>query len=180
MDFILEFLIPVIFALIYFVSSIFSKFKDEDVDEEQQPTTSREQKSKSTSPPALPSAHVRPQPQRQNQEGLHPNALASSPTSRQDAHNDYEATMRAQLEQIEATRREAELVKQQAKSKQKSRPRQTSKAHLSLSSTALAKSAASIRETLANPQAARQAFIYAEVFGPPSSLRKNSSVPGLE
>lgn len=87
----------------------------------------------------------------------------------------YDSKMQAQLKRIEATKRQAEKLQKQAKagrekSKGAEKPKRRSGGYF----------AGTVRESLQDPQAARVAFIYGEVLGPPISLRKgNSSVPGL-
>ncbi|MFU8847412.1 MAG: hypothetical protein ACNA77_01675 [Opitutales bacterium] len=87
----------------------------------------------------------------------------------------YDSKMQAQLKRIEATKRQAEKLQKQAragreKSKAIEKPKRRSGGYLT----------GTVRESLQDPHAARVAFIYGEVLGPPISLRKgNSSVPGL-
>lgn len=91
--------------------------------------------------------------------------------------NAYESQIQARLQQIEATKRRAAQLKEQAGGLSQGNlgasPRRTDtyKDRIRLSGP--------IRSTLKDPAAARAAFIYAEVLGPPISERKKSSIPGL-
>lgn len=88
--------------------------------------------------------------------------------------NAYESQMQERLQQIEATKRRAEQLKQQvgqAGAPASRRPQS------STSSPRLFRS--SVRSSLSDPAAARAAFIYAEVLGQPISQRKTPTVPGL-
>ncbi len=92
-----------------------------------------------------------------------------------ESDNAYDSGIEAQLERIQATRRQAERLQQQAAKGRKAAtsavaPPTRSGGYLS----------GSVRESLQDPQAARVAFIYGEVLGPPIALRKGpGSVPGL-
>lgn len=97
------------------------------------------------------------------------------------ASDTYGSQMEARLRQIEATKRQAEKLQKQAKvrtreiSDQIGRPKATRTVPVS----SRPRFAGSVRSTLRDPAAARTAFIYGEVLGPPVSQRKASTVPGL-
>ena len=86
--------------------------------------------------------------------------------------------MQARLQQIEATKRQAEKLKQQAGmvgtekvgTAAPSRPQTTRQRSIFRGP---------VRASLTDPAAARAAFVYAEVLGQPVSQRKSPSVPGL-
>lgn len=89
--------------------------------------------------------------------------------------NAYENEMQAQLKRIEATKRQAEQLKQRAAA-----ARGQSEATVSKSrSTSGRYVSGPVRESLQDAGAARAAFVYAEVLGQPVALRKDSAVPGL-
>ncbi|MGB1127305.1 MAG: hypothetical protein ACPG3X_02905 [Opitutales bacterium] len=89
--------------------------------------------------------------------------------------NAYENEMQAQLKRIEATKRQAEQLKQRAAA-----ARGQSEATVSKSrSTSGRCFSGPVRESLQDAGAARAAFVYAEVLGQPVALRKDSAVPGL-
>lgn len=92
-----------------------------------------------------------------------------------ESHNAYDSGMQAQLKRIEATKRQAEKLKKQA-----ARRRKPSKNEEKGKRRTGGYFSGTVRESLQDPQAARVAFIYGEVLGPPIGLRKgSSSVPGL-
>jgi len=87
--------------------------------------------------------------------------------------NIYDAQIEDRLKKIELTKRQAAKLTQQASktgrsSTPEARPRSRNR---------LARGP--IRSTLKDPAAARTAFIYGEVLGPPISQRKTPTVPGL-
>ena len=87
----------------------------------------------------------------------------------------YDNEMERQLEKIEATKREAARLKSEATQEDV----QSTVEIGSSSKRRRESSFGSVRSSLRDPSAARSAFIYGEVLGPPVSLRKNSGVPGL-
>lgn len=88
----------------------------------------------------------------------------------------YDSRMQAQLKRIEATKRQAEKLQEEAAAQ----PDRDEKARQKPNSRSGGHFTGTVRESLRDPQAARVAFIYGEVLGPPISLRKgNCSVPGL-
>jgi len=122
-------------------------------------------------PPTLPKeAMVESKQETQSDRG----EFSWAASSQEDA---YETVMQRRLQEIEATKQQAEGLKRQAAQAQK-------RSQLSQRKRTPARSGAraltgSVRQTLRNPSAARAAFIYGEVLGQPVSLRKSSSVPGL-
>jgi len=81
--------------------------------------------------------------------------------------NVYEEQMQARLEQIEATKRRAEVLRRQA-----GRPTTAAKTPNGQSrSTRGSLPAGSVRSVLRDPAAARTAFVYGEVLGKPVGLR---------
>lgn len=219
MDNLLEYLVPVIFAAIYFFGNMLSKKSDgedtprseEDADAiERQRRIQEEIRRKIMErrregegqggqmegrAPARPQSSA-PQPesttaddllrerraavehrrqQRKQEAQSHRNRHTSE--EQREWHpetNTYEAQMQERLQQIEATKQKAEKLKQQARA---SRERTPANAPLTTPRTSLARG--SVRSTLRNPAAARAAFIYGEVIGPPVSQRKTQTVPGL-
>ncbi|MEO0508348.1 MAG: hypothetical protein AAF065_00630 [Verrucomicrobiota bacterium] len=93
----------------------------------------------------------------------------------EQSDNAYETAMQEQLKRIEATKRQAEQLKRQANASHKrseaSKTTRSSKTGRYFSGP--------VRESLQDPAAARAAFIYAEVLGQPISMRKGTTVPGL-
>lgn len=210
MDNILEILVPLIFAAIYFFGNMFSGKKEDEsapaprrgneaqeadaierqrrIQEEirRKIMERRREASGSTSPlePAEGRAQER-ELQKQGSAGASRSASAEdssaeSSLGRRDSFswgssdNAYESEMQERLQQIEATQRQAEKLKQlagQTVASASSRP-QSSSRRSSLSKDP-------VRKSLRDPAAARAAFIYAEVLGQPITQRKQSSVPGL-
>ena len=174
MDNILEILIPLIFAGIYFFGNMFSGKSDGD------------------SAPSIPSGRQEEDPdvierQRKIQEEIRrkiaqrrggessrvpldvPN---SSPTPRQSQPKtiSFESQMQERLKRIEATERRAEKLKQQVRITQ---------TNSTLAQNLSRISRGSARATLRDPSAARTAFIYGEILGQPISQRRNETIPGL-
>ncbi len=84
-----------------------------------------------------------------------------------ESDNAYEAQMQVRLQQIEATKRRAEVLKRQA-----SRPVKASKNQgKQKRSTRGGLLSGSVRSVLRDPEAARTAFVYGEVLGKPVGLR---------
>lgn len=131
----------------------------------------REQQKRTASaePSPAESSWERRAPARQSAE-----SEPDSPFSWDSSDNAYESQMQERLQQIEATKRRAEKLKQQAAGM----PQKSSivSPHTTHSSQF---ARGPVRKSLRDPAAARAAFIYAEVLGQPISQRKQSSVPGL-
>ncbi len=87
----------------------------------------------------------------------------------------YDNHLQAQLQQIEATKRQAERLKKQVAGVQQKHPAVKSGG----TGRSSRKFGGSVRSQLRDPAAARAAFVYGEVIGQPVSMRKQSSVPGL-
>ena len=174
MDNILEILIPLIFAAIYFFGNMFSGKSDGD------------------SAPSIPGGRQEEEPdiierQRKIQEEIRRkiaqrrgggdsrsplDAPSSSSTPRQSQPEtvSFESQMQERLERIEATKRRAEKLKEQI--------------HNTQTNSALEQNLprivrGSARASLRNPSAARIAFIYGEILGQPISQRKTQTIPGL-
>jgi hypothetical protein len=174
MDNILEILIPLIFAGIYFFGNMFSGKSDGD------------------SAPSNPSGRQEEDPdvierQRKIQEEIRRriaerrgggdsrsslDAPSSSPAASQTQPPTatYESQMQERLQRIEATERKAEKLKQQVR--------------ITRSNTTFAQNPSRIfrgsaRATLRDPSAARAAFIYGEILGQPISQRRNETIPGF-
>ena len=174
MDNILEILIPLIFAGIYFFGNMFSGKSDGD------------------SAPSNPSGRQEEDPdvierQRKIQEEIRRriaerrgggdsrsslDAPSSSPAASQTQPPPatYESQMQERLQRIEATERRAEKLKQQVR--------------ITRSNTTFAQNPSRIfrgsaRATLRDPSAARAAFIYGEILGQPISQRRNETIPGF-
>ncbi len=102
---------------------------------------------------------------------------SSHPAPVDDAYGNQ---IQAKLEQIEATKIQAErLRKQAAQSASSLRPAQSTPGSQADMSGRRRPALGSVRATLRNPATARAAFIYGEVLGPAISQRKKQTVPGL-
>ena len=170
MDNILEIIGPVIIGVIYLLGSLFSKKSEAD----------------ETTPEPLPDhdfeaeeqeyqRHVQSLNAKQHQQAASEGSRNSSWDQPADSHDQK---IKVQLKKIEATKREASRLKsQQSESAQK---RTQAKGEYNNPQTTRVKSSfGSVRSSLKDPKAARSAFIYGEVLGPPVSLRKDKGVPGL-
>ena len=174
MDNILEILIPLIFAGIYFFGNMFSGKSDGD------------------SAPSIPGGRQEEDPnvierQRKIQEEIRrkiakrrgggnsrsPLDAPSSdpaPSQSQPPLATYESQMQERLRRIEATKKRAEKLKEQV--------------HITKNSSTLEQNLprsvrGSARATLRDSSAARTAFIYGEILGQPISQRRSETIPGL-
>ena len=176
MDNILEILIPLIFAAIYFFGNMFSGKSDGDSapssgsgrQEEDPDVIERQRKIQEMREIRRKIA------QRRSSEGSR--APLGSPSSSQASRQSqpetvsYESQMQERLRRIEATEKRAKKLKQQA--------------GITRSNTTFAQNPSrvargSARSTLRDPSAARTAFIYGEILGQPVSQRKTQTIPGL-
>ena len=208
MDNLLEYIVPVIFAAIYFFGNMLSKNGDEDEaapgaprrSSESDPEAAERQRriqdeirrkilerrqteqggagsfEQSPAPNMRPADSVEAaqreaaeQRRRSQPEPYRPQFEPERPQA-----NPYQDEMQARLQQIEATKRQAETLKKQA---QASREKLSPQPERPSGSTYRARGP--IRSRLKDPAAARAAFIYGEVLGPPVSQKKSQSVPGL-
>ncbi len=174
MDSILEILIPLIFAAIYFFGNMFSGKSDGD------------------SAPSIPGGRQEEDPdvierQRKIQEEIRrkiaerrggedspspQDAPISSPapSQTQPPSANYESQMQERLQRIEATERRAEKLKQQVRITQTNSTFAQNPSRISRGCA---------RAALRNPYAARIAFIYGEILGQPISQRTNGTIPGF-
>ena len=174
MDNILEILIPLIFAGIYFFGNMFSGKSDGD------------------SAPSIPGGRQDEEPdvierQRKIQEEIRRKiaerrggedsrspldapSTSPAPSQTQPPPATYESQMQERLQQIEATKRRAEKLKEQIHITQNSS---------TLEQNLLRSVRGSARSTLRDSSAARTAFIYGEILGQPVSQRRNETTPGL-
>ena len=174
MDNILEILIPLIFAAIYFFGNMFSGKSDGD------------------SAPSIPGGRQEEEPdiierQRKIQEEIRRKiaqrrgsedsrspldapSTSPAPSQTQPPPATYESQMQERLKRIEATERKAEKLKQQV---------HITQTNSTFAHNPLRISRGSARATLRDPFAARAAFIYGEILGQPISQRRNETIPGL-
>ena len=174
MDNILEILIPLIFAAIYFFGNILSGKSDGDSapssgsgrQEEDPDVIERQRK--------IQEEIRRKIAQRRSSESSRAplGSPSSSPAPRQSQPEtiSYESQMQERLQRIEATEKRAKKLKQQARINRSN----TTFAH---NPSRVARGSA--RSTLRDPSAARTAFIYGEILGQPVSQRKTQTIPGL-
>ena len=174
MDNILEILIPLIFAGIYFFGNVFSGKPDEDRapsipggrQEEDPDVIERQRK--------IEEEIRRKIAERRGEEGSRDplDAPSSNPAPIQTHSplSTYESQMQKRLQRIEATRRRAEKLKEQIHINQSNNTLEQNLPHAVRGSA---------RTSLRNPSAARTAFIYGEILGQPISQRKTQSIPGL-
>ena len=174
MDNILEILIPLIFAAIYFFGNMFSGKSDGDSapssgsgrQEEDPDVIERQRK--------IQEEIRRKIAQRRSSEDSRAplGSPSSSPVPRQSQPEtaSYESQMQERLQRIEATEKRAKKLKQQSRI---NRSNTTFVDNL----PRIAKRSA--RSTLRDPSAARAAFIYGEILGQPISQRKTQTIPGL-
>ena len=214
MDNILEIIVPLVFAAIYFFGNMLSGKKEEEeqpppmvprdaasdenrddaerqrrVQEEIRRKIMERRRAQSDDAPAPQLSRERTRPREE------PAKAAPEPAYRQVAQqqnqpdgifswdssdNAYDKDMQARLRQIEETKRRGERLKRQADtahmkneigSNGQKRNKRRSGGYFS----------GPVRESLADPAAARVAFIYGEVLGRPVGLRDTSAsnVPGL-
>jgi hypothetical protein len=174
MDNILEILIPLIFAAIYFFGNMFSGKSDGDSapsipggrQEEDPDVIERQRK--------IQEEIRRKIAERRGEEGsLVPLDAPSSnpaPSQTQPSPATYESQMQERLQRIEATERRAEKLKQQVRITQTNSTFAQNPSRISRGSA---------RAALRDPSAARAAFIYGEILGQPTSQKRTQSIPGL-
>jgi hypothetical protein len=174
MDNILEILIPLIFAAIYFFGNMFSGKSDGDSapsipggrQEEDPDVIERQRK--------IQEEIRRKIAERRGEEGSRAplNAPGASPAARQSQPPPatYESQMQERLQRIEATERRAEKLKQQVRITQTNSTFAQNPSRISRGSA---------RAALRDPSAARAAFIYGEILGQPTSQKRTQSIPGL-
>ena len=174
MDNILEILIPLIFAAIYFFGNMFSGKSDGDSapssgsgrQEEDPDVIERQRK--------IQEEIRRKIAQRRSSEGSRApiDTASSSQASRQSQPEtiSYESQMQERLRRIEATEKRAKKLKQQAR---------INRSNTTFAQNPSRRARGSARSTLRDPSAARTAFIYGEILGQPVSQRKTQTIPGL-
>ena len=176
MDNILEILIPLIFAAIYFFGNMFSGKSDGDSapssgsgrQEEDPDVIERQRKIQEMREIRRKIA------QRRSSEGSRaPIDTASSsqaPRQSQPETASFESQIQERLRQIEATEKRAKNLKQQAG---------ITRSNTTFAQNPSRRARGSARATLRDPSAARTAFIYGEILGQPVSQRKTQTIPGL-
>jgi hypothetical protein len=176
MDNILEILIPLIFAAIYFFGNMFSGKSDGDSApssgsgrQEKDPNVVERQRK------IQEMREIRRKiAQRRSSEGSRAptDTASSSPAPRQSQPEviSFESQMQERLQQIEATERRAKKLKQQAR---------ITRSNTTFVQNPSRRARGSARSTLRDPSAARAAFIYGEILGQPVSQRKAQTIPGL-
>ena len=176
MDNILEILIPLIFAAIYFFGNMFSGKSDGD----SAPSSGSGSGRQEENPDAIERQRKiqeeirRKIAQRRSSEGSRaPQDVPSynlAPRQTQPEAASYESQIQERLRRIEATEKRAEKLKQQSR--------------ITLSNSTFAHdppriARGSARSTLCDPSAARTAFIYGEILGQPISQKRSQTIPGL-
>ena len=174
MDNILEILIPLIFAGIYFFGNMFSGKSDGDsapsipggLQEEDSDVIERQRK--------IQEEIRRKIAQRRGSEDsrspLNAPSYSPAPSQIQPEIVSFESQMQERLLQIEATKKRAEKLKQKVGITQ-------TNSILAYNPSRVARG--SMRSTLRDSSAARTAFIYGEILGQPISQRRNETIPGL-
>jgi hypothetical protein len=174
MDNLLEILIPLIFAGIYFFGNMFPGKSDEDSvpgtgsgrREEDPEAIERQRK--------IQEEIRRKIAQRRGGEDIRSplDAPSSSPAPSQTQCEtaSFESQMQERLQRIEATERRAEKLKQQVRVVDSSKPLAHNPPRITRGSA---------RSTLRDPSAARTAFIHGEILGQPISQRRTQTIPGL-
>jgi len=207
MDNLLEIIIPVIIAAIYFFGNLFSKGGDSDDatpswrPAEQDPDVAArereirenlrrkimERRQQSQGSDAAPAAQPVNESDREADAPARPQSPPPVPQpaaseqggfSWDASDNAYETNMQAQLARIEATKRQAARLQSQAAASTSQVKQEWG--HSEPRKRSKARLTGSVRSSLKTPSAARSAFIYGEVLGRPVSLQKSSTVPGLD
>jgi hypothetical protein len=207
MDNLFEILVPLIFAAIYFFGNMFSGKSDEDASPDSQDrrrgaedpeAVERQRRIQDEIRRKIAERRAegeggRSRPQQTAESPRQPDPQPASrtpdPASRRPAQEGafswdesddiYANSMQKRLKQIEATKRQAEKLQKQASASS----RKVSAFDTAESSRRSRRSgtrlSGPVRQVLTDPAAARTAFIYGEVLGPPISQRKSNPVPGL-
>ena len=179
MDNILEYIIPVIFAVIYLFGNKISKKAEEVFDQTPEDTGVEDRQRRIQEEIRRKIRQRRDGSSQPSSSGSFPeeNASVSEPKPEPELFTStgdtFASQLQARLERVEATKKQAqELQKLSAKNI-------TSSSRSDTRSRTSGLFSGSVRSTLRDPVAARAAFIYAEVLGTPVSQKKASSVPGL-
>lgn len=190
MDDILDNLGPIAIGVVYFLGWLFNKINKAD---ETAPETQQEYDIEAEEEEYQRHVHAPNgiQPRRETGRQNTPPNLAPIPNlskqqlqaeserarefSWDQADDSYDNEMEVRLKKIEATKREALRLQSQSTQKRSQTKGETDRPQ----TTRKKSSFRSIRSSLKDPKAARSAFIYGEVLGPPVSLRKGTGVPGL-
>ena len=174
MDNILEILIPLIFAGIYFFGNMFSGKSDGDGApsipsgrQEEDPDVIERQRKIQEEIRRKIAQRRSSEDSRSPQDAPSPNP---APRQTQSPPATYESQIQERLHQIEATERRAEKLKKKVRITQNN----NTFAHIP---SRVARGSA--RSTLRDPSAARTAFIYGEIMGQPISQRMTQTIPGL-
>ena len=176
MDNILEILIPLIFAAIYFFGNMFSGKSDGDSapssgsgrQEEDPDVIERQRKIQE-----MREIRSKIAQRRGAEDSRAPlDVPSSSPAPRQSQPEtvSYESQMQERLRRIEATEKRAKKLKQQAG---------IIRSNTTFANNPPRRARGNARSTLRDPSAARTAFIYGEILGQPISQRKTHTIPGL-
>ena len=176
MDNILEILIPLVFAGIYFFGNMFSGKSEGDSTlsipgegQEEDPDVIERQRK-------IQDEIRRKIAQRRGGEDIRStrDAPSSSPAPSQSQTQpptvSYESQMQERLQRIEATERRAEKLKQKVRIAQNNNTLAHNPSRISRGSA---------RFALRDPSAARIAFIYSEILGQPISQRRTQTIPGF-
>ena len=174
MDNILEILIPLIFAAIYFFGNILSGKSDGDSApssgsgrQEKDPDVIERQRK-------IQEEIRRKIAQRRGEEDsrvpLDVPRSSPAPSQIQPEAISFESQIQDRIQRIEATEKEAKKLKQQAR---------ITRSNTTLSRNPSRVARGSARSSLRDPSAARAAFIYGEILGQPISQRKTQTIPGL-
>ena len=174
MDNILEILIPLIFAAIYFFGNILSGKSDGD-----SASSSGSGRQEGDSDVIERQRKIQEEIRRkiaQRRGGEDSRAPLdvpnSSPAPRQSQPEtaSFESQMQERLRQLEAPEKRAKKLKQQAG---------ITRGNATFAKNPSRIARGSARSTLRDPSAARTAFIYGEILGQPVSQRKTQTIPGL-
>ena len=176
MDNILEILIPLIFAAIYFFGNMFSGKSDGDSApnipggrQEEDPDVI-ERRRRIQDMREIRRRIAERQGGEDSRSPLNAPSSSPAPSQAQPPSATYESQMQERLQRIEATERRAEKLKQQVRITQTNSTFAQNPSRISRGSA---------RAALRDPSAARAAFIYGEILGQPTSQKRTQSIPGL-
>lgn len=199
MDNLFEILVPIIFAAIYFFGNMLSgksgddsapagpPRRDEDPDVVERQRRIQEEIRRKIMERRGQAGEGRPEPQASAGASRTARSEPSyqsrpAPDHLPHSENTYATSMQERLQQIEATKRQAEKLQKQAAARTRQvadRIGETAYASTARPSARRHHLGGSVRSSLRDPAAARAAFIYGEVLGVPVSQKKVSTVPGL-
>lgn len=209
MENLLEVIVPLVFAAIYFFGNMLSKKEEDGAQPPQRPSTTPDPEAVERQRRIQEEIRRKIQERRQSSEGEQPVVPVAVPPSSERLRRQETKARRTAREHVKETREaahgkqvpprlapthsgggyesqmEAQLQRIEETKRRAEVLKRQAASSVSAASSERKRSRSShtfsgpVRDQLRDPRAARAAFVYGEVLGPAVSQRKESSVPGL-